>query len=70
MQIVYILGKWYWLKRTVFILILQFRMWRKKNQASLKEKHKGNEMRGYGYGDSNEDMEKPQPLCEHPHVSL
>lgn len=58
-------GRWYHLKRLVFLGLLKLRQRKKRKEISLKE---GNV--GYGLSVTDpEKMEESPPLLEHPHVS-
>lgn len=59
-------GRWYHLKRLVFLGLLKLRQRKKRKEKSLKE---GNV--GYGLSVTDpEKMEESPPLLEHPHVSI
>lgn len=59
-------GRWYHLKRLVFLGLLKLRQRKKRKEKSLRE---GNV--GYGLSVTDpEKMEESPPLLEHPHVSI
>ncbi|XP_005095516.3 uncharacterized protein LOC101859923 [Aplysia californica] len=62
-------GRWYWLKRLTFKVLFFLRSLRKKSHSKSSSPEKSNgahdNVRGYGHGDSQEEMEKPQMLSRH-----
>ena len=66
-------GKWYWVKRIIFYVLFHFRARKnqpRKEKRGDKLRHEAEQVKGYGQGDSNEAMEKPQVLSSHPDVTF
>ena len=62
-------GKWYYLKKLIFLILLKLRKYKSKKQDNELRKEQG-----AGYGTRSkvkmDDMEMVQPLSDHSWVSL
>ncbi|KAK7481714.1 hypothetical protein BaRGS_00027087 [Batillaria attramentaria] len=65
-------GRWYWLKRAVFLCIFRLRSRKQKSKKRVEDRVKGTDdvrkNRGLGRSMSPADMEYCQPLPDHPYA--